>query len=141
MSTYTGHAWREGEWWVIDIDGVGATQARTLDKIDHMARSLVVDLTDLAYETVTVAIEIALPADVAEDLAALRTQAEDAAQQARQATQMQDRLVQKLAAEQGMSGREIAAILNVTPGRISQITKRAGIPTTRRPRTPEATTS
>jgi DNA-directed RNA polymerase specialized sigma subunit len=141
MSTYTGHAWREGEWWVIDIDGLGATQARTLDKIDHMARSLVADLADLAYETVTVAIEIDLPTDVAEDLAALRNQTEDAAQQARKATQMQARLVQKLATEQGLNGREIAAILNVTSGRVSQIAKKAGIPTARRSRTPQATSS
>lgn len=139
MSEYTGHARREGEWWVIDIDGIGATQARTLDKIDHMARSLIADLADLPYESVTVAMEIDLPADVAEDLAALRAQAEDAALQARQASQMQVRLVQKLAGEQGMSGREIAAILKVTPGRVSQITKRAGIPAARRRRTSDAT--
>lgn len=138
MSEYTGRAWREGEWWVIDINDIGATQARTLDKIDHMARSLVADLADLPYESVTVAIDIDLPQEVTDDLAALRAQSDRASQQAREVSDMQVRLVQKLAREQGMNGREIAAILKVTPGRVSQITKKAGIPSARRPRRSDA---
>jgi len=30
MSTYRATATREGNWWVIDVEGVGITQSRTL---------------------------------------------------------------------------------------------------------------
>jgi hypothetical protein len=125
VSEHTGRAWRESHWWVIDVAGIGVTQARTLDKVDHMARSLVADLTGVAYETVTVAVTIDLPPSVAEQVAALREALEAAAVQARVAGDLQADLVLSLAKDEGLTGREIATILKVTPGRVSQITKKA----------------
>jgi DNA-directed RNA polymerase specialized sigma24 family protein len=124
VNGYTGRAWRENDWWVIDVDDVGATQAHTLDKVDHMARSLVADLTGAPYETVAVAVTIDLPPAVAKQLAALRAKTDLAAAQAQEATELQARLVHTLAADEGLTGREIAAILKVTPGRVSQIAKK-----------------
>jgi DNA-directed RNA polymerase specialized sigma24 family protein len=132
MSGYTGRAWRENGWWVIDVDDVGATQARTLDKVDHMARSLVADLTGAPYESVAVAVTIDLPPAVAEQLAALRAKTDQAAAQALEASELQARLVHTLAADEGLTGREIAAILKVTPGRVSQITSKTTPPQARR---------
>jgi hypothetical protein len=125
VSEHTGRAWREGEWWVIDVEGVGATQARTLDKVDHMARSLVADMTGVAYEAVTVAVTIDLPPAVAEQVAALREALEAAAESAKLAGVLQSDLVLSLTEKEGLTGREIAAILKVTPGRVSQIAKKA----------------
>jgi hypothetical protein len=124
MSGYTGRAWREGDWWVVDVDDVGTTQARTLDKVDHMARSLVADLTATPYESVSVAVTIDLPPAVAAQVADLRAKIDQAAAQAQEASDLQARLVHSLAADEGLTGREIAAILKVTPGRVSQIARR-----------------
>lgn len=139
MSEYRGRAWREGEWWVIDVDDVGATQARTLDKIDHMARSLVADLTDVTYESVSVAITIDLPPTIAGQVEQLRQATAQAAELAREAAELQADVVHRLAADEGLTGREIAAILKVTPGRVSQIAKKATAPPhPRRKSTPNA---
>lgn len=125
MSEYTGRAWREGDWWVIDVQDVGATQARTLDKVDHMARSLVADMTGAGYETVTVSVAVALPPEIALQVEALRRKSEQAADMAREAADLQARLVESLADGERLTGREIAVILKVTPGRVSQIARRA----------------
>src|SRR3954465_10266349 len=39
MTDYRARAWREDPWWVVEVEGVGATQAKSVDKIDHMARA------------------------------------------------------------------------------------------------------
>lgn len=126
MSQYTGRAWREADWWVIDIEGIGATQARTLDRVDHMARSLVADLTGAGYAAVTVAVEVVLPPEVAAQVEALRQKSEAAEAAAREAAELQARVVASLTTEAGLTGREVAAILKVTPGRVSQIARKAG---------------
>ncbi len=133
MSEYRGRAWREGEWWVIDVEDIGATQARTLDKVDHMARSLVADLTGTPYESVNVAVAIDLPASIVGQVEALRQKTDQAIALAREAADLQALLVASLAADEGLTGREIAAILKVTPGRISQIAKKTSAPHPRRP--------
>jgi hypothetical protein len=137
VTEYTGRAWRENDWWVIDVVDVGTTQARTLDKVEHMARSLVADLTAVPYESVAVAVTVDLPPTIAAQVATLRAKADQAAVHAQEATDLQARLVHTLAADEGLTGREIAAILKVTPGRISQIAKKTASAqsrrTTRRP--------
>lgn len=128
MSEYRGRAWREGEWWVVDVDDVGTTQARTLDKIDHMARSLVADLTGAAYESVSIAVAIDLPSAIADQLEKLRQATARATELTREAAELQAVVVRSLATDERLTGREIAAILKVTPGRVSQIARKAVTP-------------
>jgi predicted XRE-type DNA-binding protein len=127
MSQYTGRAWREGDWWVIDVEGVGATQARTLDRVDHMARSLVADMTGSDYATVAVNVTVDLPPDVAAQVETLRRKSEEAAAAAQEAAELQAQIVAFLTTDAGLTGREVAAILKVTPGRVSQIARKASV--------------
>jgi predicted XRE-type DNA-binding protein len=140
VSEHRGRAWREGEWWVIDVEDVGTTQARTLDKIDHMARSLVADLTGSPYESVSVAVAIDLPPAIAGQVEQLRQATSEAAELAREAAELQADVVRSLAADEGLTGREIAALLKVTPGRVSQIARKAVPGPRRHGKTPGATT-
>src|SRR5688572_5245234 len=41
MADYTATAVREGDYWVVDVDGIGTTQADTVDDIEQMAVDLV----------------------------------------------------------------------------------------------------
>lgn len=125
MSEHTGRAWREGSWWVVDVDGVGATQAKTLDRVDHMARALVADLLGEPYESVTVSVTITLPDDVSQQIEDMNATVERATQMSREAAEMQRALVGELR-RQDLTGREIAVILKVTPGRVSQIESSRG---------------
>jgi hypothetical protein len=125
VSEHTARAWREGTWWVVDVDGVGATQAKTLDRVDHMARALVADMLDEPYESVNVTVTIDLPDDVSQHLEAMNTTVERAAALNREAAELQYALVAELR-RQELTGREIALILKVTPGRVSQIESNRG---------------
>jgi DNA-directed RNA polymerase specialized sigma subunit len=123
MTDYRARAWREDPWWVIEVEGVGATQAKTMDKIDHMARALVADVEGVPYDEVGIAVHIDLPDAVAEDVRAVKETSARAADLTREAARLQREVVQKLHVNEHLTGREIAAVLGVTPGRVSQLFK------------------
>jgi len=54
MASYTATAICEGEYWVIDVPGVGTTRADSVDDIEEMALDLVVAMTHTAPEEVHV---------------------------------------------------------------------------------------
>ena len=58
---------------------------------------------------------------------------DQAAALAKEASELQARLVESLAVGERLTGREIAAILKVTPGRVSQIARKAGTQATSHP--------
>lgn len=56
--TYEGRGWRAGEFWVIEVSGVGVTQARRLSQVDETARDLVAAMTQAPRNEVAVTIEV-----------------------------------------------------------------------------------
>ncbi|WP_448608419.1 hypothetical protein [Geodermatophilus sp. URMC 60] len=58
MASYTATAICEGDHWVIDVAGVGTTQADSVDAIEEMALDLVVAMTHTAREEVQVQVRI-----------------------------------------------------------------------------------
>ncbi len=54
MASYTATAICEGEYWVIDVPGVGTTRADSVDDIEEMALDLVVAMTHTAPEEVQI---------------------------------------------------------------------------------------
>jgi predicted XRE-type DNA-binding protein len=134
VSEYTARAWREDPWWVVEVEGVGATQAKTVDKVDHMARALVSDLLGVPYDEVEVLVDIALPEEVARGVREAKQKSAQAADLTREAARLQRDLVEKLRADQHLSGKEIATVLGVTPGRVSQLTNKSDVSGTKKGR-------
>lgn len=62
--TYRASVERDGRFWLIRVEGVGATQPRHLREVDAMARDLVAVMTGADPEAVTLEISTALPAEV-----------------------------------------------------------------------------
>jgi hypothetical protein len=58
MSDYTATAICEGDYWVIDVQGVGTTQADSVDDIEEMAVDLVTAMTHTAPQDVHVQVRI-----------------------------------------------------------------------------------
>lgn len=54
MSAYTATAAREGRWWVVDVEGVGVTQSRTLAEAQIWAQGLVEAVTGEADADVNI---------------------------------------------------------------------------------------
>ncbi|WP_369134334.1 hypothetical protein [Modestobacter sp. I12A-02662] len=58
MVGYTATAICEGDHWVIDVDGVGTTEAASVEDVQEMAVDLVVATTHAAHEDVQVDVRI-----------------------------------------------------------------------------------
>jgi hypothetical protein len=58
MPDYTATAICEGDHWVIDVPGVGTTQADSVDDIEEMAFDLIIAMTHMAPEDVHVRLRI-----------------------------------------------------------------------------------
>jgi hypothetical protein len=58
MADYTATAISEGDHWVIDVPGVGTTQAETVDELEDMAVDLVTAMTHTAPRDVHVQVRI-----------------------------------------------------------------------------------
>ena len=58
MADYTATAICEGDYWVIDVPGVGTTQADSVDDIERMAVDLVTAMTRTAAQDVHVQVRI-----------------------------------------------------------------------------------
>lgn len=114
---------REDDWWIVDVAGYGTTQARRLDDVEPMVADLVASLVDTDISTVEVTNVIVrlndgLDVAVREAKAAVTA----AAKAQKDAGQQQRELVRQLRAR-NLSVREIASVLGVTPGRVSQLSR------------------
>jgi hypothetical protein len=58
MPDYTATAICEGDHWVIDVAGVGTTQADSVEDIEEMALDLIIAMTHMAPEDVHVRVRI-----------------------------------------------------------------------------------
>ena len=58
MANYIATAICEGDYWVIDVPGVGTTQADSVDDIEKMAVDLVTAMTHTAAQDVHIQVRI-----------------------------------------------------------------------------------
>ena len=58
MADYTATAICEGDYWVIDVPGVGTTHAGTVEELENMAVDLVTAVTHTAAQDVHVQVRI-----------------------------------------------------------------------------------
>jgi DUF2075 family protein len=121
---YTARCHREGHWWVVEVPELGhTTQARRLDKVEEMVRSLVQMFTDDNPSSATVALDVAFIDDntrVEVELA--RDSRTRAAAAQREATERLTQAAQLLSA-QGFSVRDIGVLLGLSYQRAQQLTR------------------
>jgi hypothetical protein len=125
VSTYHAVAHREGKWWVVEVDGVGSTQGRTAAEAQEMAEDLVTAMTEVRRGDFVVDVVFRLPAGLqvmVEDAKTKQRQAEEAQRSAAAASR---RLVRRVL-EAGLSKRDAARVLGLSPQRISQLTAEPG---------------
>lgn len=117
--TYTATAvpWAQG--WELHVDGVGVTQVRVLDKAVQQVRDLIGTMLDIDADDVPVSIRY--------DLHGLEKEIADAKERMRTAREEQNaaaehmrRLVAELRRD-GLSVSDIAHVLEVSRGRVSQL--------------------
>jgi DNA-directed RNA polymerase specialized sigma24 family protein len=127
MSTYNVRAKRWKHGWELHIDGIGVTQSRNLDGAEQMTRDYIETLTDhdTTGDTVVIHPEVGGGLDEAADAA---REAIVQAQQALRAAAARSRQVARRLNQEGLSGRDIAAILHVSAQRVSQLLRSRNTP-------------
>jgi len=117
---YTATAVREGRFWVVDVHGVGRTQGRTAAEAREMALDLIAVMADEDAQDVDLALEFTVGDIEATEVAEVRVAVADAALAQERAATRSRNLAARLRAA-GLTGRDIAEILGVSPQRVSQL--------------------
>lgn len=120
MTTYTVRAKRWARGWELHIDGVGVTQSKTLNDAETMARDYIALDTGAAPTSFNVEILPEVGGGLDEETQEAR-QAVTAAEKAQHTAASLSRSVARKLSSEGLSGREIAVVLKVSPQRVSQL--------------------
>ena len=120
MATIIAKATRSGEWWAVEFEGPAGqrfTQAKRLDQVEAMVR----DICDMdGVEVDAVQVDPVVGDVEMEAVVSYREAAEAAAQAKAQASLASRAAVSRVRAE-GLSVRDVAALMGVTPQRVSQL--------------------
>jgi hypothetical protein len=119
-TTYTVHAKRWKRGWELHIDGVGVTQSRTLHDAEAMVRDYIALDTGAAPNSFNVEILPEVGDGLDEETRAARLAVAEA-DRAQRAAATRSREVARRLSTAGLSGREIAVVLRLSPQRVSQL--------------------
>jgi hypothetical protein len=120
MKTYQVRAKRWEHGWELHIAGVGVTQSRTLWDAEDMARDLIARREHVPEDAFTVTITPEIGGGLDEETRAAREAVTTANRAQRQAA-AQSRTAARRLRQAGLSGRDIAKVLGVSPQRVSQL--------------------
>ncbi|OIN79195.1 hypothetical protein [Mycobacterium malmoense] len=124
MREYKVEVEREDRWWMVHIPEIdGLTQARRVDEIEDMARSYIAVDTDTPLSDVSVhVVSIRIPklGDVAGETAFVKNARAVARKAEQDAVETTAACARRLTGA-GIPVRDVAALLNVSPQRVSQI--------------------
>lgn len=119
-TTYTAIAAREGRWWVLTVDGIGVTQSRTLKDAPGAVCGLVSAMLDVDQADINAVVVPQVSPTVLDRVeAARRSVVQLQAMQHEVATE--SRAAARDLEREGLTGADIAYILEVSPQRVSQL--------------------
>jgi DNA-directed RNA polymerase specialized sigma subunit len=121
--------WTRG--WELHIDGVGVTQSHSLVDAEDMVRDYIVLALDVAPDSFEVAITPEVGDGLDEDVQTVRREIREAEEAQLRAAERSRFLVRRLIAK-GLSGKDTAKVLGVSPQRVSQLLKSTSNNRTRR---------
>ena len=119
--TYRVDAKRWEHGWELHVEGVGVTQSRSLHSAARMAREYISLVEGISDES-TIDVEILPKIDDAlgKEVIAARKAVHEIAERQREVAAL-SRAAAKDLAESGLSGADIAVVLDVSPQRVSQL--------------------
>ena len=121
MNTHVALATREGRWWIVEVEGVGTTQARNLTEAREMAVDLISITENVPAVSVAVELRIALETDLETEIAEARAAIKDLEERQLSVARTSRSVARKLVKSAGLTGRDAAVVLGVSPQRVSQL--------------------
>lgn len=125
MSTrYTVRAVHWSKGWELHVDDVGVTQVRTLGKADQQVRDLIETMTEQDATDAQVDIIPDLTSSLLTRIRHAREARERAEEASREAAADMRAVVRDLRTEENLSVTDIATVIGVSRGRVSQLMER-----------------
>lgn len=125
VTTFHARAERSGKYWAVRIAELDSwTQARHLREIDTVARDLIALELEVPADSFDLAVEVITPPDAAGHLARSAELA-DQADAARAAAAAEVRAAARSMHDQGMSLRDVGALLGMSHQRVHQLIRAA----------------
>jgi hypothetical protein len=119
-TTYTVMAKRWDHGWELHIEGIGVTQSRTLNDAESMVRDYIALDTGVAPDSFDVEIVPEISHTLDREARNARRAVADA-ESAQKAAAVRSREVARMLKGVGLTGREIAVVLRLSPQRVSQL--------------------
>lgn len=119
-TTYRVRAKRWTRGWELHIDGVGVTQSRSLADAEAMVRDYISLDLDVPADSFDIDVIPQIGGGLDEEVTKARRQIREAAKAQRQAADRSRQVVRRLKAE-GLSGKDTAVVLGISPQRVSQL--------------------
>ena len=121
----TANVQRSGGWWAIEVPEVPGvfTQAKRLEQVADVVADAVSLMLDVPFVSINVTLVPVLPEPFAEDLHSAKKAAADAARAGDEASLAMRKVVAELRNDAGLSVRDVAALLEVSHQRVSQLLK------------------
>jgi len=121
VKTYEAELTREGKWWLIAVDGIGMTQARSLKEARVMAMDMIALAKNVPSEIVDVELRPKLDAELEAEVYLARSAIRDLDEQQQVVAASSRRVARKLVHTAGLTGRDAAVVLGISPQRVSQL--------------------
>ncbi len=121
MTTYQVTARRWELDWELHIEGIGVTQAPTLASAGRMVRDYVTALTGTDPGENTVDYQIELDDELSAEIEAAREASREAERLQGEAAARWRTVARHLSRDRHMTGSDVAAVLDVSPQRVSQL--------------------
>lgn len=123
----TANATQSEGWWAIEVPELGfTTQAKRLTEIEEMARALTVDVLELEASDIEVTLNVVLPDEAAEAVNEARELMREAQKYLAAASKANFDAVTTLRNDAGLTVREVAKLLQISAGRVTQIEHKDG---------------
>jgi hypothetical protein len=123
--SYRVRAKRWARGWELHIEGVGVTQSHSLRDAEMMVRDYIALDREIPSDSFEVVITPEIGGGLDEETRAVRAAVADAENARREAAARSRAAAAKLR-QAGLSGRDIAAVLGVSPQRVSQLLRQTG---------------
>ena len=121
VKTYETELTRENRWWLIEVDGIVMTQARSLKEARVMAIDMIAVAKDVPSETIDVSLRPKLDAELEAEVDKARSAIRDLDEQQRIVAASSRLVARKLVHSAGLTGRDAAVVLGISPQRVSQL--------------------
>lgn len=120
MNSHTVHARRWEHGWELHVEGVGVTQAHKLSGAEEMSRSYIAMMIGVDPDSFDIQLVVEVGGGLDDEVDEVRRMVR-AAEEAQRSAADRSKAITRRLSDSGLSGREIAVVLQLSPQRVSQL--------------------